>query len=294
MNSPVDAIADIISYLNQRDFAGSHAACGPTYPLHPRHDRVNAHYLHLTLDSCFQPIVSLTDECVIAHEALLRGPSNAASIEQTFAPETLFARCADDNEITYLDRLSRTLHALNFLLQNTPESAGALHLNVHPQHLLAVDNDHGKTFEGILRQCGLAPTRIVLEIAEHRVTPKNRLSDAICAWQSRGYRIAIDNFGRDSTPDQDEFALRLGPDLIKLDRTVLHVGTGQAQRSEALNDRVARARETGVSVVVTGVETALHRTAARQSGADYAQGHYYGKPQPQCAIEDLGELCWEN
>jgi len=285
MNPAIDAVAEIITWLNQRDFASDAAP----HPLYSRLGRINARYRQFTLDSHFQPIVALADERVVAHEALLRilAPPASAS-ERAFTPDALFTPDLDDRKIIWLDRLARTLHALNFLLQNAAslDEAGALYLNVHPQHLLAVDGDHGKIFENILQQCGLAPARIVLEVTGHDIAARQRLCDAIAAWQSRGYRIAIDHFGRDFSPEQDAAALRLRPDLIKIDRGVLRHCNAQPRAIDALYGRIAQAREAGVRVVAVGVESARHMALAQRLQADYAQGHYCGKPQPYCISAD--------
>lgn len=289
--SHVDALADLITYLNRNDFADRPDADSNRQPLHACTTGIKAHFAGFTLGTHFQPIVALDCDTVVAHEALLHvaAPAGVAPLFEEFAPESLLSLTGTGAGIIYLDRLARTLHALNFLLQDAPpadaRAAGhALHLNVHPQHLLAVDSDHGEVFEGILRQCGLAPDSIVLEVREHAIAAKDRLADAIAAWQSRGYRIAIDNFGEREAHIEKSLALR--PDLIKIDRALLHESAGRRHRTLQLQADVERARERGVRVVAVGIETPLQLVTARQIGADCAQGYLLGRPQEYCQHTD--------
>lgn len=287
--SSVDALSEIIAYLNLREFSGESCGNGsvdggdPAHPLYARENRVNARYANFDLASRLQPIVQLEDDSISAHEAFLQAqtPAGIVAIGRALAPENLFALPRDIGGITYLDRLTRTLHALNFLLQDT---AGDLHLNVHPHHLLAVTGDHGRVFEAILQQCGLAPANIVLEVQEHSIRDRQKLARAIAAWQSRGYRIAVDNFGRDHL--QIDRVLKLRPDLIKLDGSLLHECAASSQRAHVVKFIAESARATGIELIATGIETPQQRQLAEQIGARFGQGYLLGRPALDCRRGD--------
>lgn len=288
--SHIDAIAEIITYLNRRDFGDISAVPSAHYPLFANGDRVNAHFAHFTLDSIYQPILDVDNECIVAYEALLQihAPAGISAIGGACSPATLFQLGADIAEITYLDRLARTLHALNFLLQDNP---GALHLNVHPQHLLAVDGNHGEVFENILRQCGLAPSHIVLEVEEHAILKKARLADALGAWRSRGYRIAIDNFG--ATHMDIEPTLELRPDFIKIDKTLMRDEATDRISMRELGKAITRARGQNIAVIAAGIESQAQLNLAQRCGADYAQGYWLGTPIDRCLVADHNSVSWE-
>ncbi|HEY3697966.1 MAG TPA: EAL domain-containing protein, partial [Spongiibacteraceae bacterium] len=208
-----DTVSGIIDYLNQHDLRAANSDWRER-PLYIDEDGVNASYAGFKLGSLFQPIVTHDKDRahVVAYEALLAVHAASGSpLHSVIEPEALFLSQPGNKEITLLDRLARTLHALNFLLQDVD---GALHLNVHPLHVLAVSADHGLVFEKILRQCGLEPTSITLEIPEHHIRDKHSLHVAIREWQSRGYKIAIDQFGEKHFTL--ERVLELEPNVIKL------------------------------------------------------------------------------
>lgn len=278
--SSIEAIDGIVGYLNQREFAASDDIY-PDRPFYSIEQRIHADYAGLRLGTLFQPIVDAHDEDLpaIAYEALLavHTASGTAPLGQALSPESVFSLPHDNREIIALDRLARTLHALNFLLQ---DSSADLHLNVDPHHLVAVTADHGRVFEQILRQSGLDPSAIVLEVDEHRIRDRARLRIAIAGWQSRGYRIAIDNFGRGH--QQLQRVLDLGPDLIKFDRSLLHAAALNRPQREQLARTAAKASAAGVRIVATGIETPEQLAAAQQTGFDALQGFLLGRPDSTC------------
>lgn len=172
-------------------------------------------YDGLQLRSVFQPVLLASTMKPFAFEALLR-----ASNEQGLAipPHRAFSLPKKSKEIVFFDRLCRTIHAVNFALQAEP--GNVLFLNVDGQHLLHVDGGaHGDAFETLLGYCGLSPRQVVLEILESRINDLGRLMEAIASYQSRGFRIAIDDFGcQHSNFDR---LWQLTPDFVKLDRSFM-------------------------------------------------------------------------
>lgn len=281
-----EAIDGIIGYLNQREFAAATADIYPDRPFYGVGQQIHADYAGLRLGTLFQPLVAARGGQLVsvAHEALLavHTANGAAPLGQALTPQSVFALPHDNREIIALDRLARTLHALNFLLQ---ESATDLHLNVDPHHLVAVTAEHGRVFEQILRQSGLDPTAIVLEVDEYRIRDRARLRIAIAGWQSRGYRIAIDNFGRGH--QQLQRVLELGPDSIKFDRSLLHAAAKSVSQRDSLARLVARSRTAGVHTVATGLQSAEHVASAQQAGFDALQGFFLGRPDVACRPEPI-------
>ena len=176
--------------------------------------RVFLHYANIRLESQFLPIIESKGGRVHGHAASIQafGMSNKLPL----AAETVFVLPTDDAEFVYLDRLVRTLHALNYL---TNPIRGNLLLKVHPRHVQSVHADHGLAFEEILRPCGLFPEQITLEINSDRVDDRQHLIRAVANYRARGYGIAIGDFGR----SQLDFDLlrELRPDIVKLDRRLL-------------------------------------------------------------------------
>lgn len=290
------AVDGIIDYLNLREFEHALAAADlhAERPLYRLDQHIHADYGGLRLSSLFQPIVrnplaqsDAAKPTIVAHEALLAAhtASGAAPLGQALAPRPIFARSHSDAEIVALDRLARTLHALNFLAQ---ADGGDLHLNVDSHHLVAVATDHGRVFEQILGQCGLAPAHIVLEVSEYDIRDRTLLRAALFSWQARAYLIAIDNFGRGHLQLQRVIELR--PDYVKFDRRLLHAATLNRQDRALLERHLDALRGNGIRSIATGVETPAHYALANELGFDNAQGFLLGRPAVRClSIEHEGE-----
>ena len=228
------------------------------------------------LTTLFQPVVERASGQVIGHEAHLR----AVAGEWVGGPaQGVFLEARDDNELVYLDRLVRTLHALNFL-QEREQHGGFLALNIHPQLLRAVRGHHGHVFEAILARCGLTPERIVLELADDGFGKQACLKAAVAAYRERGYRVAIDNFGRHSAClDRLE---ALAPDLVKLDRSLIGHAGHLSLAKRVMTELSAEIRRLGAQVVCQCIENPLQLQVAQDAGVDWLQGYRLGRPASHC------------
>lgn len=265
-------LSDLVRYFDDR-FREESGGLPAGFVLDPD-GRIRARLADLMLESVFQPIRDREGRTV-GHEALLRPLGSGA---RPLPPETPFLLATDADEIVGVDRLCRTLHALNALRQH--HQVGDLHLNVHPRHLLAVSADHGAAFESVLRRLGVAPERVVLEIHADSIEDAGRLEQAITGWRQRGYRIALDNFGRDSA---DSIRLRrLRPDAIKLDRRLTTGAIRSAGLRKLQRTLIDLALDVEATPIAVGVETDSQLAAALDAGAQAVQGYRLGLPQPEC------------
>ncbi len=276
--SRTEVVKHLLIYLNHNYFQRDRYATGEELPLFIAGDRINARYASFCLDSLYEPIVDIDTGELVGHEAILQleGQNGALFRKPLLASSPIQSSVADNADITHIDRLSRTLHALNYLVQ---QGSGTLHLNVHLEHLLTVSSDHGQVFEEILRGCGLAPASFVLEVNEFPVRDRLHLRNAISAWQARGYRVAIDAFGRNHL--HIGRVLGLQPNLIKLDRTALEAARTSTRHSELVSYAVAAAKDNGIEVIATGVNSENLRPVMERAGISKAQGTLFGAPHPE-------------
>ncbi|MQY50806.1 EAL domain-containing protein [Rhodocyclus gracilis] len=259
--------------------------------------RVEALDARHRLTTAFQPIVDARSGAIRGHEALLRPWRNSLSSAirsaqrggakadwQFVSPEDFLASSDDGLDIVRLDRLCRTLHSLNFSLHQPPVS-GDLFLNVHPHHLLSVSGEHGAFFESVLRRCGLAPERVVIEILESSVDDLPRLEVALANYRRRGFRIAIDDFGRRHS--NFDRLWQLQPDIVKLDRSLIVAASENPRVRRIVPRLVDIIHELDATTVFEGIETAAQLSLAIDAGADALQGYLLARPAPDCRHERL-------
>lgn len=254
-------LTDLIRTLNAPNgaFPRHYAQSGLDQPFVSLGGRVFLHYAKLRLESHFLPLVETATGKLHGHAAshLAFGLSNGIPL----LPESVFALPTDDAEFVYLDRLVRTLHALNYL---TRPARGNLLLKVHARHVQSVPADHGLAFEEILRPCGLFPEQITLEIDSEGIADTAHLVQAVASYRSRGYAIAIGRFGR----RQLDFGLlgELRPDIVKLDPQLLASTRPLARIIDKLRRLPSR-------VLVEGRDIASLRKAGLAAEVDLLQAH---------------------
>lgn len=254
-------LSDLIRTLNvpSGSLPGHYARSGLDQPFVAVDGRVFLHFANLRLESHFLPIAETRSGKTHGHAASLQvfGLSN----RQPIAPEAVFVLPTDDAEFIYLDRLVRTLHALNYL---TRPNRGNLLLQVHARHVMSVPADHGLALEEILRPCGLLPEQITLEIDIAGVEDLAHLIRAVASYRSRGYGIAISHFGR----RQIDFGIlrELQPDIVKLDSLLVSSTRPLKPVIEALHELPAQ-------VLIEGIDTAAMRKGASARNIDLLQAH---------------------
>lgn len=264
---------DLIRHLNVR------LRARPGWPDDDRFElagprQVQAHFRGQVFRTLFQPQIRRGGE-VICHEAFLQV---LACDGAGLSPKTIFEQAGDDDAIA-LDRMARKLHVLNFVRQGGWRE-GRLALKLSPQALLALGDDRDGLFQAVLADSGLLPRQVVLEVADHGFEDCASLATAIARCRGKGYRVAIDNFGRFSCDIERLEAL--APDIVKLDRCLIgHAGhLGFARR--VLAELCAEVRRLGIQLVSQSIESRQQLQAAMASGVDIFQGYLIGRPAQQC------------
>jgi EAL domain-containing protein (putative c-di-GMP-specific phosphodiesterase class I) len=227
-------------------------------------DRVVAYFASNRLASVFQPVVAARARQVIGHAAFIRCEPDNKNI---LSPWDIFSLATEDSLLVKLDRLCRTVHSLNYF--TVAAGGGDLFVSVQPRLLESVKDDHGDAFAKVLDLIGIPTSRVVIEIPAEVNRNWKLLGRVISNYRSRGYRIAANHTGAG-----DNWMEELGslyPDMVRLEASSLMSRYG----TRALVDSIHRL---GASVLVHEIETAEHRVAALEGGADLLQGRALGLP----------------
>jgi EAL domain-containing protein (putative c-di-GMP-specific phosphodiesterase class I) len=227
-------------------------------------------YLGVQLNTAFQPIYDSEAGDLFGHEALLR-PSLGGELAST--PEFAFTYAEQAGKLVEFDRVSRTLHVLNF--RQIYAENGLLFLNVHPKLLISV-NEHGKVFERILHANSVPTDRVVIEIHEGLVEQDKQLTEAIDNYRDRGYRIAIDRFG--SAQSHIDRLWKFSPDFVKLDLNLIQKAESNERVRKILPGLVKMIQGLGAQAVITGIETQTQLNIAIETGSTLFQGYFLAKP----------------
>jgi len=148
-----------------------------------------------------------------------------------------------------------------------------------------------ETVRAALRESGLPPTRLELEITESLLLTDNEPTlKALHELRALGVRTSMDDFG---TGYSSLSYLHSFPfDKIKIDRSFMRdLGKG-ADRTAIVRAVIGLGHALGMSTTAEGVETEEQLEVVRAEGCDEVQGFYFSPPlRPEAAHELLaGEL----
>lgn len=127
--------------------------------------------------------------------------------------------------------------------------------------------------------------RLALGITEHAAVDRyDELNDHLAPLRARGLKLAVDDAGAGFAGLQ--YILRLQPDIIKLDMTLIRtIDSDPARRSLAAAMQMF-ARQTGAVLVAEGVETPEELSTLGRLSFMRAQGYLLGKPRPWAEVLD--------
>lgn len=188
---------------------------------------ISGRWQNLTLSSVFQPIFRTTNlSTPFAYEAFVRCSDAQGNL---IKPKDLFSRPVDQDEITSLDRLCRTIHLLNFTLHGIDDAL--LFLNVHEGLISAVDDNHGSAFRKVVDALGFSPNRIVIELPISLVKDTKRLHFVLQNYRLNSLEVAINI---DSLDDIKGSSERAHVHYIKIARHHLRSANHLAEDIEQL------------------------------------------------------------
>lgn len=222
-------------------------------------------YAGVQLGSRYQPIVSATGE-IVGYEALLAVLDSPAT-----SPTAIIQRAARDGHVALIDIAAIDIHLNNW----RGWSGETLYLNLHPETLARFGA--GPVLDA-LDQHGVAPERIVIELLESVAGDMESVKSATRILRDAGASIAIDDFGAGHSNLLRLWELE--PEIVKLDRSMVSMATGDDRLAETLGRVVALIHDMNALAIAEGIETRPHRDIARAAGADWLQGYLYGMPTP--------------
>jgi EAL domain-containing protein (putative c-di-GMP-specific phosphodiesterase class I) len=225
-------------------------------------DRALGRYYGTYIASTFQPWRAASDGGIVACEAYARSHSKNGS---DMSPWQLFADAAVDADLVTLDRLCRTVHAINYFSRD--DVAQPLVLNVDARLLHAVPERHGEFFGKVLSLLGVAPPRIVIEIHTSHLLDLTCLKQVLASYRRHGFAVAVN---AESFVHANSLAQLLVPDVLML--------RVPAFSRESVARQVASLKSTGVRIAVKHVETAEDYALAAAAGVDWVQGFHLDRP----------------
>jgi EAL domain-containing protein (putative c-di-GMP-specific phosphodiesterase class I)/CheY-like chemotaxis protein len=119
--------------------------------------------------------------------------------------------------------------------------------------------------------------KLVVELTEHdRVGDYSLLEGSVRRLHDRGTRLAVDDAGAGFA--SLDHILRLGPDIVKLDRNLIMGVDRDPIRRSMIAAFVHFANETGIALIAEGIESFEELETLRRLGVRHAQGFHLARP----------------
>ena len=141
------------------------------------------------------------------------------------------------------------------------------------------DRDFVSDFKAVVRDTGVVPEQLVLEVTESTLMADTQVALAhLHALRTLGVGLAIDDFGTGYS--SLSYLKRLPVTCLKVDRSfVQHLPADDEDRA-ITTLIVAMANSLNYRVVVEGVETEPQWAFLRECGCHFGQGYYFSYPVP--------------
>ena len=254
-------------------------------------DRMDTeHALHRALERSelelyYQPVVSVADGRPVGCEALLRWehPDQGLVMPNRFIPVAEESGLIIPIGTWVLEEGCRQVAKWEQMGLAGP--AAVLEVNLSARQ---VDHpDLVANVERALRDSGLSPDRVVLEITESTLMHDARSALRVLhRLKDLGVALAIDDFGTGYS--SLGYLQRFPLDVLKVDKSFV-AGLGQeAGGEEIVAAVVGLAHALGLRVVAEGVETHRQLAALQELGCDFAQGYLFSPPVPAADL-----VAWE-
>lgn len=225
-----------------------------------------------SLTSHFQPIVSLRTGRCWGTEALARATHEVHG--GALSPLDLFRDAEERGLLLELDRFCRR-RALELFAESPRDRELLLSLNWDTRTLRRFDADPNQLAR-VADRYGIPHGHIVIEILERSVDDLDALVRFAHKRRREGFLVAVDDFGTGHS--SAERLVRIEPDIVKIDRSLVHGVSTSHPRREACRSIAELARSIGAIVIAEGVEEDADLVELAMLGIDLFQGYLLARP----------------
>lgn len=216
----------------------------------------------------YQPVVDLVERRGIGFEALTRLTTDAFP-----GPDALFKAAYDNDSIWRLERLcrERAIRGVRGL-----SSDQLLFLNIEPDSIYD-PLLRSEAVIDLLKEAGLKPTQVVLEITEHAaVHDHEAFRQMLDYFRFNGFRLAVDDVGSGYSGLKSIAELR--PDYIKIDMALIRDIHLHLIKQDLTATITRFSSSSGTTLIAEGVETEDELRCLQRIGVRYAQGYLFARP----------------
>jgi EAL domain-containing protein (putative c-di-GMP-specific phosphodiesterase class I) len=164
-------------------------------------------------------------------------------------------------------------------MQKWAEAGMPMRIAVNLSVKQLLQKNFADTVEAALKDTGLAPSLLELEITESTLMENAQDTlEALHRLRGLGVRLAIDDFGTGYS--SLSYLKRFPVDIIKIDRSFVRDVPHDADDAAIVTGIIALAHSLRLDVVAEGVEMESQLRFLREHACDLLQGYYLSQPIP--------------
>lgn len=220
----------------------------------------------------YQPVRRLSDGGVVSYEALVRWQHPVRGV---LGPGAFLPIAEASDLILDLDRYVLPRACAAAVAWGDQPAAPSICVNISARHV-----GRGR-LPGLvvrtLRDSGLAPQRLVLELTETALLGMTPTAQAeLDTLVALGVRLAIDDFGAGYS--SLKHLVDVPASFVKIDRSFVAAMDSSPASTAVVSAVISLCRALGVAVVAEGIEGEPQRGQLAALGCAYGQGYLLGRP----------------
>ncbi|WP_154223629.1 EAL domain-containing protein [Marinicella rhabdoformis] len=231
------------------------------------------------IETVYQPINDIATGDIAGFEALSRWEHPDKGVISPFE----FITLAEETDLI-VDVGRLVFERACQVLSRLPEHY-FININVSPKQL---DNDlFLQHVVNLMKQNGVAPSRLKLEITETMVVDFEQANEWIHKCKALGFPICADDFGTGHSGMQQ--LVELDFDVLKVDQVFIRNMFENKKYATVLQSIARIGTDLGMKLVAEGVEEKEQYQSLKLLGFDYGQGYYFGRPMSESDVLKLTE-----
>jgi diguanylate cyclase (GGDEF)-like protein/PAS domain S-box-containing protein len=232
------------------------------------------------LELYYQPIVDLTQSCIVGAEALIRWnhPEKGLLLPGAFLPAA--ERTGLIRPITAWVLEQACIQVRRWCDHDLDLYAS---INIPPAFW---QPSAIRRMIAMIESFGLGADRIMIEVTEQAaMTSVKKLNPMLAEIHSQGLRLAIDDFGTGYS--SLERLRQLRPSMIKIDRSFVKDLSSDHDAGVLVETMVTMAQKLGITCLAEGIETEAQLRFLLDRGCPLGQGYLYSRPLPASQFHAL-------
>lgn len=216
----------------------------------------------------FQPIYSYADNYIKKYECLMRIIGEDGSV---ISPASFLE----------ISKQTRLYPRLTLAVVKKSIDIFRMMKSEFSINLSAEDLQNAETIDEIFNYAKEANVldRMVIEIVEtERLTADENIVGIISRFKRNGTKIAIDDFG--SGYSNFDYLLKVQADYIKIDASIIKLITKDERASDIVRSITSYAQKMHMKTIGEFIADKASAEKAKELGVDFAQGYFFGKPEP--------------